>query len=212
MINAFIVNRNLITTLKNTVDFLLKSSNVNIVILDQGSTFPPLLDYYKNINLTIEYFPNNPGPYCVWGGQVKKYRNSNPYILCDSDCNYDNIPIDWLNKMLYTLNKTDKSKVGFSIEIDDLPNTKLANQAKVWESKYWSNLTNLGYESDIDTTFAIYKPKRPFSYDAIRLNRPYVMRHMLWYQDINNLDEEWQYYIDHASGVSTWGSKCKKKS
>ena len=50
-IKAFIVNRNLLTTLKNTVEFLSKEPRVEVVIFDQQSDYPPLLEYYKTVRL-----------------------------------------------------------------------------------------------------------------------------------------------------------------
>ena len=44
---AIIVNRNLLTTLKETVEFLSKESRIDVIIYDQQSTYPPLLEYYK---------------------------------------------------------------------------------------------------------------------------------------------------------------------
>ena len=208
-INAFIVNRNLLTTLKNTVNFLSKNSSINIIILDQGSTYEPLLDYYKGLNHTIVEFPHNEGPHSVWSAKARPYHNNEPFILCDSDCTYDGIPNDWLDKMLYTLERTDYRKVGFSIEIDDLPPTNLGVRAKNHETPYWNNLTELGYVNEIDTTFAIYKKHSGFGYDGIRLPRPYTMRHELWYLDVNNINDEWIYYLQNAKHFSTWGTTIK---
>ena len=44
---AIIVNRNLLSTLKETVEFLSKESRIDVIIYDQQSTYPPLLEYYK---------------------------------------------------------------------------------------------------------------------------------------------------------------------
>ena len=46
-IKALLINRNLLTTLKNTLEFLRKEPRVEIHILDQESTYPPLLEFYK---------------------------------------------------------------------------------------------------------------------------------------------------------------------
>jgi hypothetical protein len=212
MINAFIVNRNLLTTLKNTVNFLSKRQEINIIVLDQGSTFEPTLQYYKeNPYLTIVEFPHNEGPHSVWSSKARPYHNAESFILCDSDCTYDNIPDDWLDKMIYTLGKTDRCKVGFSIEINDLPETGIGIRAKYHETPYWNNPTELGYINEIDTTFALYKPRSGFAYDGIRLPRPYTMRHELWYLDHQTLNEEWKFYIDNVKYISTWGSMIKEK-
>jgi hypothetical protein len=94
-IKAIIVNRNLITTLKKTVEFLSKEPRVEVIIYDQKSTYPPLLEYYKTQN--VMYNTENGGPHSVWG---IPNINKDYYIVTDSDCTYDDIPEDCLYKML----------------------------------------------------------------------------------------------------------------
>ena len=208
-IKAFIVNRNLLTTLKNTVDFLLKEPRVEVVIFDQVSTYPPLLEYYNNTSVTVVYAKQNGGPNSVWGEDLKPHFNKQHYIIADSDCTYDGIPEDWLDKMLFVLNSTSIYKVGFSIEINDLPDTEITRQVINWERKYWTKRTNEGWEADIDSTFNMYRPHASFAYQAIRLDRPYCMRHAPWYITEDNITEEWLYYINNTEGFSTWGNRIK---
>lgn len=208
-IKVFIVNRNLITTLKNTVEFLQKEPRVEIVVFDQNSTYPPLLDYYNNSGLTIVYSKNNNGPRSVWGSELAPYFNKNYFILTDSDCLYDDVPNDWLDRMLNVLETTLAFKVGFSLDIHDLPNTEIGRQAVSWESKYWTNREELGWKAHIDTTFALYRPNSAFSYDALRLDKPYCIKHKPWYLTKDNITDEWLYYLETASGISTWGQKLK---
>ena len=70
---AIIVNRNLLTTLKETVEFLSKESRVEVIIYDQQSTYPPLLEYYKTCPVEIVYSKANGGPYSVWGEDLKSF-------------------------------------------------------------------------------------------------------------------------------------------
>ena len=137
-IKAFIVNRNLLTTLKNTVDFLLKEPRIDVIIFDQQSDYAPLLEYYKTVNATVVYSPTNAGPHSVWGETLKGYFNTEPFIVADSDCIYDGVPSDWLDKMLNVLNTTTVFKVGFSLNTEDLPDSEVGKQAKEWEAKYWT--------------------------------------------------------------------------
>lgn len=208
-IKVFIVNRNLLTTLKNTVEFLLKEPRIEVVIFDQQSDYPPLLEYYKTVNVTVVYSLTNSGPHSVWGEQLKKYFNDLPFIVTDSDCTYDNVPNDWLDKMLNILDTTSIFKVGFSLNIEDLPNTEIGKQVKEWESKYWNKKTELGWDAHIDTTFAMYRSYSGFSYDALRLDKPYCIQHIPWYLTKENITEEWKYYLNTISNVSTWGMKLK---
>lgn len=208
-IKVFIVNRNLLTTLINTVEFLKKEPRVEIVIFDQQSTYPPLLEYYNNNDITVVYSNENAGPHSIWGQQLKPYFNNSHFILTDADCIYDEVPSDWLDKMLEVLNTTSIFKVGFSLDIDDLPDAEFTNDVKNWESKYWTDKNEYGWNAHIDTTFALYRPHSGFSYNALRLDRPYCIKHFPWYITQETITQEWLYYINTASNVSTWGSKLK---
>lgn len=204
-IKAFIVNRNLLTTLKNTVDFLSKEPRVEVIIFDQQSTYPPTLEYYKTCGVKVIYNDRNGGPHSTWGLQ---FNNTN-FIVADSDCEYDGVPDDWLDVMLNVLKKTNAFKVGFSLSLDGLPDTDVAEGAKNRESEYWSRKNEYGWMADVDTTFALYRPYSQFSYKAIRLDKPYCIKHLLWYITKENITDEWRYYLDNVTGISTWGSKLK---
>lgn len=208
-IHLLLVNRNLLETTKNAVEFLRREERVKIHILDQGSTYPPLLEWYKTIPEDIIYC-NNEGPYSCWHPKYENFRK-NYFIVADSDCIYDRVPDDWLDVMLNALMHSGASKVGFSLEIEDLPNTELGREAHAIESRYWEKKTPYGWDAAIDTTFALYKSYSPFSYEAIRLDKPYTIQHAPWYLDVCCIPEEWEYYLEHANSVSTWGSKIKNK-
>lgn len=207
-IHVLLVNRNLLTTTKNTVEFLRKESRVEVHILDQSSTYPPLLEWYKTIPEDIIYCGNE-GPYSCWNPKYKNFRR-NYFIVADSDCLYDDVPDDWLDVMLEVLENAPISKVGFSLSINDLPKTELGKQAYNHEIKYWQRRLEHGWDAHIDTTFAMYRSYSPFTYDALRLDSPYTIQHAPWYLDVSCLPEEWNYYINNADSVSTWGSKIKK--
>lgn len=208
-IKAFIVNRNLVTTLQKTVDFLLKENRVEVVIFDQDSTYPPLLEYYKTCGVKIVYAGVNGGPHSTWGPKLAPEFNNEYFILADSDCSYEGVPDDWLDKMINVLKLTNHFKVGFSLRLNDLPDTPLGRMARTAEARYWIDKNEYGWVADIDTTFALYRPHSPFSYRALRLDDPYCIKHHMWYLTKEELPDEWRYYLDHASGVSTWGSQLK---
>ncbi len=206
-VNAIIVNRNLLSSLENTVKFLRKESRVKeIHILDQASSYPPLLKWYKTAPETVHYVKSNDGPYSAWSDRYLNIRKDF-FILADPDCDYEGVPDDWLDKMFNVLNKTDSFKVGFSLRINNLPNTEIGKSAYIHESKYWKNKTEYGWNADVDTTFALYRPNSPFSYSATRLDEPYCIKHIPWYLDEDNITNEWKYYLENSSTVSTWGTR-----
>ena len=206
-IKAFIVNRNLLTILKSTVDFLLKEPRVEIIIFDQQSTYSPTLEYYATCNVRVIYNNRNGGPHSVWGLRAE-FNNTN-FIIADSDCDYSGVPDDWLDQMLKVLEETSAFKVGFSLSLDNLPDTDVARDVKNREAEYWSQKESYGWIADIDTTFALYRPHSAFSYRAVRLDKPYCIKHILWYITKENLTDEWKYYLNNVTGISTWGSKLK---
>jgi len=206
LIKAIIVNRNLLTTLQNTIEFLKKEDRVSeIHVLDNQSTYPPLLDYYKKAPIKVHYLKDNHGPQHAWDSKFTDIRNADYYIVTDPDCTYDNVPADWLDKML----DAREDKVGFSLEINDLPDTEIGRQAKEHESKYWTVPHVHGWNSHIDTTFALYSKGMRFTYDAVRLDRPYTIKHEPWYITKENITPEWRYYLDNITPVSTWGIRIK---
>ena len=59
MIKIVINNRNRLTSTKNMLEHLLRlNPNEQIIILDNGSTYPPLLEWYKTIKSQINYIEN----------------------------------------------------------------------------------------------------------------------------------------------------------
>ena len=212
IINAFITNRNLISTLKATIDFLKKDPRIQIIVLDQNSTYPELLSYYEDIkeDIIVYKFDNNEGPHSVWHSKVRHLHNDNYFILTDSDCTYDDVPNDWLDKMINTLEQTNFFKVGFSLSLDDIPSdSKIIDRIHSIEDQYWTNKCEWGWVAHIDTTFALLRPHSGFSYDGLRLDKPYTIKHVPWYLTKDNITKEWEYYLDNVNHVSTWGNTLK---
>ena len=210
MINAFVINRNLVSTTKQTVDFLQKDPRVKVHIIDNDSTYGPCLEYYRDCNVQVFYMEQNCGPYVAWDWRLSHLHNNEPFIVADSDCTYQYIPDNWLDEMLKVLHTTDVHKVSFSIRIDDIPDTQIGKMAKAWESQFWDShkLEKNYYRTNTDTTFSLYRENGCFSYDSARLLPPYTMKHVPFYlPDV--LDKEWAYYKEHAGNASTWFNKRK---
>ena len=200
-IKAFIINRNLLSTLKHTVEFLQRNDKIEVWILDQNSTYPPLLDYYSTNPCNIYYCKANIGHLAYWS--VQELHDDNYFIVCDPDCTYNGIPDDWLDVMLSVLNDTTVFKVGFSIDVSNLPPTTLGKHQKEYQQIFWKDKNKYGWIADIDTTFALYRPNSQFGYSAIRLDVPYTMQHYPWYIIEDNITEEWMYYLSNVEKSST---------
>lgn len=218
-IPLIIINFNQLLYLQKLIDFAVKNKFKNIIVIDNVSTFPALLDYYKTIEhfVTIERMEKNYGHMVLF--EVPELLNKycqNFFILTDADIEPNaNLPHNFLKKLMFLLIKYYNKvlKVGFALEIKDIP-LKYPAREKVlnWEKKYWTTeIENNVYEAHIDTTFALYKPnpkkymRFPTDfYLALRVGSNYTAKHGGWYIDYDNLSEEQQYYVNLANQSSSW--------
>ncbi|TWP25142.1 glycosyltransferase [Apibacter muscae] len=217
-IPIIIINYNRLKDTQKLVDFLLRRNFKNIIIVDNNSTYLPLLEYYNKLpnSVVVERMKYNEGHMVFWNDKnlYSKY-SSGYYVVTDSDIiPNENLPKDFMLKMIHILNKHKNiTKVGFSLNIKDIPEY-YENRKKVieWESQYWKdNIVENQYLAKIDTTFALYFPKYDYEktgrfYSGIRMSGNYEAKHGGWYLDKNNLSEEEKYYIEMANSSTSWNS------
>lgn len=194
-------NRNRFTFLKLMIDQLQSFGYKHIYILDNDSSYPPLLEYYKIVNAKVIFLKQNVGYKALWETEVfeqfknKYYVYSDPDILLQKDC-----PRDFVYQLYVLLKKySGKEKVGVALRIDDLPDYYANKQQAIKnESIYWSKpLEKDVYDAMVDTTLALYKPLafgNAEECDAIRVGGKLAAQHLTWYLDSNNLSEEELYY------------------
>ncbi len=218
-IPLIIINFNQLFYLQKLVDFAVKNNFKNIVIIDNVSTYPPLLDYYKKIEhfVTIERMEKNYGHMVLFEvPQLLDKYCRNFFILTDADIEPNaRLPSNFLKKLIFLLMKYHNKvlKVGFALEIKDIPLHYPAREKVLsWEKKYWTKEVEKDiYEAHIDTTFALYKPhpkkymKFPQDfYKALRIGSDYTAKHGGWYINYDRLSDEQQYYVNLANQSSSW--------
>jgi glycosyltransferase involved in cell wall biosynthesis len=214
-------NRNRLTTTKNMVDKLLElNTDEEIIIIDNGSTYPPLLEWYNNINNpnVAVHFEKNEGHLALWATQLDKQLGEY-FVYTDSDIILpDEFPKGW-KLIMYHLIKWYSSydKIALALHIDDLPdhyrykNQVKRNEARWWIEKYDSEMFDYLYKADTDTTFAMMRNFGDNCYKSLRISKPNMMaRHHGWYLDLDNLDEEEKYYLNHLENTTTQYSKQHK--
>jgi hypothetical protein len=209
-----IVSFNQLFYLKKLISYLRSRNYNNIIILDNASTYPPLIEYFKEIEnqVTIHRLKNNYGHLVFWKKkEIFKLYCGNYYVVTDPDIVPDeNCPDDFLKYFKNLLNRNPEfTKVGFGLKIEEIPETN-PNKEKIlnWEKKFWKEQDKDGnYIAEIDTTFALYRPgliRRGTFYKGLRTKSPYLATHGGWKVDPNQLSEEQLYYLKTANTSSSW--------
>lgn len=190
----------------------LESYNIrNIIILDNHSTYPPLLEYYKTCPYPIHRLDENLGFLALWKSNLyDKYYSKSYYILTDPDVVPDKgCPADFIQHFYHLLQKYPAlDKVGFNLRIDDLPGYYDRKQQVIEvEQPYWEQTVGGDYfKAPIDTTFALYRPgvKGGFWLNSGRTLPPYSALHLPWYDHSDNPDEETIFYRNQAVYSKNW--------
>ena len=217
-IPIIIINFNQLFYLKRLLDFLWSRKFINIIIVDNASTYSPLLEYYQVIKdrVTLELMDENLGHLVFFNNETlyKKY-NKGYYVLTDADIVPNpKLPYDFMSQMIQLLNKynEDVNKIGFALDIDNIPKYyTLKEKVLLWEKRFWKKkIEENVYDGQVDTTFALYKPGYP-EYNkhvaflkGYRIAGDFTALHGGWYLDIKNLTEENLFYMNTALQSNSW--------
>ena len=152
-----------------------------VYILDNDSSYPPLLEYYQRMRKDIQVIPlgANIGHTALWSMKLpQRLKVNGPFVYTDPDI----VPIaecpphvlDFFLEVLRAF--PTKTKVGFGLRIDDLPeHYKFKRKVIAWESQFWGKkITPKLYDAAIDTTFALYRPNSGYDLSGIRSGFPYL--------------------------------------
>ena len=189
-------NFNRLISLRQQVEWLQSlSSKVAIIIVDNQSTYQPLIQYYEQLersNIQVVKLHFNAGlwslPYIVQ--QLKNYPK---YIITDPDLvSYPDTPSDTIQHLSALLDKyPNYNHIGLSIEIEDIPNYyPMQALVKKWEAKFWAPqaqvINNEVAIANVDTTFAMYRQDSKIcSFEhSLRVLRPYTLKHVDWYMNM----------------------------
>ncbi len=212
-IPIFIVSYNRLDDIKKILARLEHDGYKNIQIIDNASTDSNLLEYLKQLPYKVHFMDQNYGPYVLFKSHMfDNVISSSYYVLTDPDIiPVDDCPGNYVEHFYNILNEhPDKLKVGFSLKIDDLPDSYLYKydilrfESFYWERQIASN-NYVAYDAALDTTFALYRPglitDRNVFYSGIRTGYPYTARHLGWYVDEGDMTATQKaYYLTQNNG------------
>jgi hypothetical protein len=206
-------NFNRVTTTKRMVTDLLARDYSNIIILDNNSSYPPLLRWYEEVKdkVRIEMMGQNFMQNAIFdyqsGAFLQSFQGKRDWIAyTDSDLTlHPYLPNDFISSLVKYATQYGYKKAGLALYIHDLPNTDWGNTNREWETKFWEDELAPGiYKAQIDTTFSIWNPCTHIMFDAIRVGGNFTARHEPWYTDFSRLDEEERFFLEHAHEYSTY--------
>jgi hypothetical protein len=198
---VIINNRDRLSTTKKLVEDLIERDTKEIWIIDNDSTYPPLLDWYNNLPSQVKVFKyHNVGHLALFSTGLINEVQEDWCIYTDSDIQLnEKMPKNYQEIMLDYAKRLKCDKIALSIDVSDIPDHYHLKEQVIYNERFWwSNEVEPNvYKADTDTTFCLIKKVDQFS--SFRLAGDFTCKHVPWYIDIDNLDEEEKYYIEHCS-------------
>jgi GT2 family glycosyltransferase len=207
----FIIIRDRFSHLVRLINWLEQQKLKRIVLVDNDSRFPPLVDYLNKTTYQVLKMGRNTGHTGLWSsGIIKILLPDDFYVVTDPDIIPTSPGKDTL-KHLYKIHAKYPYhlKVGLGLKIDDIPDHYVLKKEVIrWESQFWKYPLEDGvFEAGVDTTFALYKPYtyQHFIHPSLRTGAPFIARHLPWYTQSRRLSNEEVFYrLRLDENVNTW--------
>jgi hypothetical protein len=217
----FITNNNYITWPKAMAE-LLANQGHQVIFIDNGSTWEPLLDWYENCPFEVRR-ERNIGPRAAHT-KIRETEKE-PFVMTDPDYDLSMVPEDWPEALMEGLRRQPGlPKCGLSFDMSRVPQENYAHEHKELLCPKdnpecglmvtWGTVSEDGYFMNypLDTSFAIYKPKIPFAIGGAMLTRPYTGLHLPFHLVLDPpadstkiyvlIDDEIAYYHKNATASS----------
>jgi hypothetical protein len=203
---VFIICYNQYTYVKSMVEQLQKYPNLKIYVIDNKSTFPPLVKYLKSIEdkVNVLYQEQNYG-HKVYERDDIIALGGDKYIVTDPDLILnEKMPLNFVEIMSNLSDKYRTNKIGLALDIKnnidlnkkfsirDSPDRSEKTIAEL-ENPFWIRRVNDPdyemYHADIDTTFALINKKyynKGSRSNSIRIAGDFTCIHRPWLKNYEN--------------------------
>lgn len=214
-IPVIIIGYNNYYYIKKMVNQLKKYNLNNIYVIDNNSSLPILLNYYKNhTEIKIIKMNKNYKSKVLFDLDLRSFYNCLPnyFIYTDADIMFnEKLPLDFVNHLIYLSDKHRIGKVGFALDISEKdklkPLFKIKKYKKIyikeWEQRHWDREIEKDiYRADIATTFAVYNKKYfDFSIErhflkSLRVSGNFTAKHLQWYENSFSKYEQNYYFCN----------------
>jgi hypothetical protein len=207
---VMVICRDRLEPLRRLVSWLEAEGIDHIHLIDNDSTYPPLLEFFSSTPHSVVRLGRNVGHTSPWLPELSALRRG-PFVVSDCDVVPDPGAYGAIEHFIDLLNRyRSVVKVGFGLHIDDLPEHYDRRQEVVdWESQFWERpLVEDVYMATLDTTFALHRPGTEYTLGpSLRTGGRFMARHEPWYQDSAAVSEDLAYFQARAGSSTTWGPK-----
>ena len=214
---VFIISRDRLDPLEKLVSWLELEGMTNIIVVDNASSYPPLVEYLDRTPHKVVRLDRNVGHTAPWSaGLVGKLASGVPYVVTDPDVVPEDAAHGAVEHMCWLLNRhADFVKVGLGLRIDDLPDHyEVKDRVLEHERQFWMRPVPGGaFHAVVDTTFALHRSGVGYCLGpALRTGPPFLAQHDPWYMDSSDPPVEFTYYRTHATTSTTWGASSDDTS
>ncbi len=209
LVPIFVPTFNNPTLLRGMLDQLLERGFANVTVLDNASTYPPMLALLDKVadRVHVHRFRRNLGPTAVLDDLRLWSALPRVFCLTDPDLRFhEDMPEDFVDRLYELSKKYCKGKVGLALDISDP--TILRDDDFIinggtykiweWEAHFWVHEVESDvYEAQVDTTFALYNkafhdPSQHL--DALRVGGTFTCEHLPWRRDFALPQDELDFY------------------
>jgi glycosyltransferase involved in cell wall biosynthesis len=216
---VIINNRDLLTWPKNMVKRLQQFKGIgDIIIIDNGSTYPPLLEWYKTEPCQIIHI-DNIGHQAPWISGLIRSLDADYYVVTDSDLDLTNTPDDTLLYLQDCLIDSGLPKLGLMLDLEAVKPGMLYYDYLQWyeagRRRTSPEINGIMTKLAVDTTFAMYRnEQRNYFVGGGSTMQPYQTVHVPWLYTRETLanDKEYQYYLQHANASASITSFLKDRT
>ena len=218
MIPVYIPTFNNPTYTNNFINQLERLNLSMITVVDNASTYPPMVKLLHEISSKYELIRlnENRGPHLLIRDLNYYEKLPNYFILSDPDIEISrNIPEDFVKTLIEVSEEFKIGKVGLALAI---PNEEELLEKFIymdgekrslieWEEQFWENEVGKTSHGDsiflttLDTTFALYN-KKYFNledrYKSLRIGGRYTSKHLGSYAKTIVPQEENEYYLTNT--------------
>lgn len=231
-INSF----NQLTYIRDSVDWFAQNGFQDVTVLDNQSSYPPLLDYLGSAEFQSKAklirLEGNLGPRRALVEVALGLTPSAPFVFTDPDLLLPTPPRgDLLTHMLAKGAAHQVYKVGLALDLSDRhlfkdPASYQRGSPVAWEKASWKDQIEPGvYRAAVDTTFFLRIPDPPKGrkivdfglrqarIPSVRLaGEGLTAKHRPWYADCGQTAEELAYYEATAERHASWLWRSKSKA